>query len=287
MKIKQLPFVASALAMVGGLYLLAGPFQDDHSEAVTLLPLWGLLQLYEVAVLGMIAVLHRREIETLALRIISILFLADPIFFGHAFASGSLRTSVVLNGVALGLSLAKAWALGRACGHKISPWLAGWVAGALGFIHLFPVMIAVPAARPGQLATLLAGVAVASVLAVPLARFRPLGPVAIGAMAVHAWAAAFIHQLPPGSELFVPPLLAAACILPWPAFGWAPLAAAVLLTPFRTRAESFLSTKAGLGAALVTAAFALLGVGFLKSLRGRSAPAPAATAVPRAAGYRS
>jgi len=267
MNVKQLPYGASALAMVGGLYLLAGPFREDHSDLVRLLPLWGVLLAYEALVIGMIAVLHRRGVETAALRIVSILFLADPLLFGDAFASGTARAGLALNGAAFALSLGKAWALARAVDYRYSPWLAGWAAGALGFIHLYPSLIALPAARPGQLTASLAGAVALSVLAVPLLRSRRIGWAAVVAMALHHVVGSIVHHVPFEPHLLIPPLLAASCVLPWPRLGWAPLAAAVALTPARGRISSLLSTADGLGAGLVAAAFALLAFGFLRAVK--------------------
>src|SRR5262249_30440251 len=95
MNIKQLPWLASALSMTAGLYLLAGPFRTDRSDIAHLLPLWGVLTVYEVVVIGMIAVLRRRGVDTAALTLVSLFFLADPIFLGDAFASiGTLPGSL-------------------------------------------------------------------------------------------------------------------------------------------------------------------------------------------------
>ncbi len=270
MRVKQSPYAVSALAMLGGLYLLAGPFQEDHSDPARLLPLWGLLLFYEALVIGMIAFLRRQEIETVALRVVSLLFLADPLFFGDAFSGASFRTGLEFNGAAMAVSLAKAWALARASDYKVSPWLAGWVAGAFGFVHLFPTLIAVPAARPGQFNGMMAGVAWASAFSVPLLRTRKIGRVAVAAMALHALVSGGVHGIPFEPTFVIPPLVAAACLLPWPTPGWAPLAAAALLTPLRSSMTSFFSTRAGVGAALVAASFALLAAGFLRSLNGKT-----------------
>ncbi|HUR39370.1 MAG TPA: hypothetical protein VM222_07740, partial [Planctomycetota bacterium] len=75
--------------MTAGLYLLAGPFQNDRSDLQGLLLLWAVLTLYEFSVIGMIAVLRRRGGDTFALTLVALFFLADPVFMGDAFTSVS------------------------------------------------------------------------------------------------------------------------------------------------------------------------------------------------------
>jgi len=267
-KIKQLPWLASALSMTAGLYLLAGPFRSERSGPDRLVPLWALLTAYEFTVIGMIALLRRRGIETAALTIVSIFFLADPIFLGDAFASTSVEWSFLVNGAAGLLALLKAWTLTRARAFPLTPWLAGWVAAALIMICLVPSFIAASATRPAINAFLpQAASCVVAALAVPLFRLRRLGWIAIAALAVHFVAAGIVAATDFNIDLLSGPFAAAACVLPWPRWGWVPLLPALICSPLRPRAEKIAWTSDMVGGLLVGVAFLFLGVGLWRNLR--------------------
>jgi len=273
MKLTQLPWLASALCMTGGLYLLAGPFQSDRSDLGHLLPLFGLLTVYEGAVIGMIAVLRRRGVDTFALTLVSLFFLADPVFFGDAFTTISARSHVLLTSSAALISLLKAWALSRACGHILTPWRAGWVAAALILVNQIPNLNTATAIQPASVIPPLATCLLAG-LSVPLWRGGLLGRAAVAAMGVHFLATAVVSTLPFQLELLTGPLLALSALLPWPQLGWIPLPAALYTSPLRPRLQSVGSTSQGLGTLLVAAAFLFLGIGFWRSWRSTPAPAP-------------
>lgn len=261
--------------MTAGLYLLAGPFQTERSGVISLVPLWIVLTAYEFTVIGMIHVLRRRGLETTALTVVSVFFLADPIFLGDAVASTDLGASVLLNGLGAALGLVKAWALARARDYRASPWLAGQVAAAICLIHLIPTLIATSAIWPAPNAFLPQAVTwSAAALAVPLARSRWLGGAAIAALAAHFVASAGVGQVDFQPEFLTGPLLATSFLLPWPKFGWMPLPAALYTSPLRTRVDTLFSTLEGIGWMLVAGAFLLLGLGFWRSLRQAPAVEP-------------
>jgi len=268
MKLKQLPWLASALSMTTGLYLLAGPFQNDRAGIGPLIPLWAVLTAYEFVVIGMIGVLHRRGLETTALTIVALFFLADPVFLGDAFASASWRASFLVNGAAAVLALLKAWALARARGYSLTPWLAGWVAAAMILTFLIPTLIAAAATQPALHSVLPQALTWGmAALAVPLYRSGGLGRAAIAGMAVHFIASGVVVQMDFPLELLTAPQVAAACLLPWPRYGWIPLPTALYCSPLRSRLDGVLSTMEGMGWILVGGAFLLLGVGFWRSLK--------------------
>lgn len=272
MNIKQLPWLASALSMTAGLYLLAGPFQSDRSGLGTLLPLWAILTAYEFLVIGMIAVLHRRQLDSTALTVVALFFLVDPVFMGDAFASTDLRASFLVNGSVALVALLKAWTLGRARAFTLTPWLAGWIAAAMILIFLIPTLIAAAAIRPALKEFLPQAVTwIAAALAVPLARSKGLGRTVIAAMAVHFLASGIVAHLDFQLELLCAPQLALACVLPWPRWGWVPLPTALYTSPLRPRVSESLWTLQGAGWALVGAAFFFLGIGFWRTLK---VPAP-------------
>jgi hypothetical protein len=96
-------------------------------------------------------------------------------------------------------------------------------------------------------------------------------------MALHAAGAAIVNDVAGEVRFLLPPLAAAAGVLPWPRYGWAPLAAALILSPLRPKAAAFLSSDGGLGAALVAAAFLILAGGILWNLRPSARNGPPAT----------
>lgn len=267
MKPSPLPWLASALSMTAGLYLLAGPFQTERAGMGRLLAPWIALTVYEFVVIGMIAMLRQRSLDAAALAVVSLFFLCDPIFLGDAFASTHLHLSGWTNGAEVVLGLLKAWALSRALGFPLTPWLAGWVAAAIGLIHAIPTLIAMAATRPALYAylpqALTWGVAA---VAVPLARSRWPGRVAIGALAVHFVASGLVDQLDFNLELLAAPQVALACILPWPRFGWLPLPTALYCSPVRPRFASTFSSLESMGWGFVAVAFVFLGFGFWRSL---------------------
>jgi len=258
--------------MTAGLYLLAGPFRSERSDAAHLLPRFGVLTLYEFAVIGMIAILGRRGVGTAALRLVSAFFLADPVFLGDAFTSIDAGSGLLITGSAALLSLLKAWALARACAFPLTPWRAGWVSAALIGIHLIPNLNAAAGAQPAFVIAPLT-TAVLAALSVPLWRQDRLGRAAVAALGVHFVATFLVASLDFQLELLTGPLLAAAVLLPWPRFGWIPLPAAIYTSPLRPWLHGVGSTLEGVGAALVGIAFVLLGVGFWASLRTPAAPA--------------
>jgi hypothetical protein len=269
MNIKQLPWLGSALCMTAGLYLLAGPFQADRSDLTPLFPLWVVLTLYEIAVIGMIAVLRRRGVDTFALQVVSLFFLADPIFLGDAFASvGSAYLPVITIGAGL-LGIAKAWGLARACDYSLTPWRAGWVSAALFCLHQIPDLNAAAGTQPAIMISQLTTWGLAA-LSVPLWRVGRLGRFAVGALGVHFMASQIVASLDFQLEHATAPLLAMSALMPWPRLGWIPLPAALYTSPFRLWVKDHASTSQGLGTALVAGAFLLLGIGFWSSLR--SAP---------------
>jgi hypothetical protein len=266
--------------MTAGLYLLAGPFQSERTGLGRLTPPWVVLTVYEFLVIGMIAVLHRRGIETTALTIVSLFFLVDPVFMGDAFASTNPTGSFLVNGAAIFLALLKAWALCRAREYQVTPWLAGWVAAAMAMIFLIPTLIAASATRPALNAYLPQAVTWgAAALAVPLARSRWLGWAAIAALSVHFIASGIVAQMDFHLELLTAPQVAAACLLPWPRLGWLPLPSALYCSPLRPRLNTAFATMEGMGWLLVAGAFLFLGVGFWRSLR--TVPAPQPVEAPR------
>jgi hypothetical protein len=266
MKLKQLPFLASALALVAGLYALGGPFREERSSLLRIAPLAGLLVLYEALVIGAIALLRRRGVPAGSLRLIAVFFLLDPVFLGDAFASLHPAASLAFNGVSWLCSLGLAWGLARASAFTWTPWQAGWTAAALGFIHLSPTLIAGSAVRPAP--WFLAATLAASALAVPLLR-RPglLGAAFVAAFAVHLGASALVAGLRFDAQYLYGPLASASCLLPWPRLGWTPLALGAAVSPLREKGARLLGTTDGLGVLLVVAAFLLLGAGLLASLR--------------------
>jgi len=266
MKITQLPWLASALCMTIGLYLLAGPFQSDRSDLHHLVTLWAVLTLYEFSVIGMIAVLRRRGVDTFALALVALFFLADPVFMGDAFASVSGGSNLLLTTAAALVALGKAWSLSRACGYLLTPWRAGWVAAALIGVHQLPNLNAVAAAQPASVIPQIVTWAVAG-LAVPLWRDGRLGRAALGAVAVHFIATGIVSSLEFPLEFLTGPLLALSALLPWPRFGWMPLPLALYTSPLRPRLQSVGSTAQGIGTVLVAMAFLLLGIGFWRSLK--------------------
>ena len=271
MKITQLPWLGSALCMTFGLYLLAGPFRSERSDVLHLLPLWGVLTVYEFAVIGIVGFLRRRGVDVFALTLVSLFFLADPVFLGDAFAAiGGPGRAAISAALAL-LALGKAWALARACNLPLTPWRAGWASAALVMMTQIPNLNAATEAQPafvlGQLATwVLAG------LAVPLWREGRLGRALVGALAVHFLATAAVADLRLDLEHLTGPLLAMSALLPWPRLGWIPLPLALYTSPLRPHLKSATSSLEGVGTAFVAAAFVLLGVGFWRSVRA-SAPA--------------
>lgn len=273
MKLTQLPWLSSALCMTAGLYLLAGPFRGERSDAAPLLPLWAVLTVYEFVVIGMIGLLRRRGVDTFALTLVSLFFMADPVFLGDAFASTDGAPRLPISVTASLLALGKAWALVRACNVLVTPWRAGWVSAALVFIHQIPNLSAVTEAQPAfvcsQVATwILAG------LAIPLWREGRLGRSLAGVLAVHFLATAAVADLRLDLEHLAGPLLALAALLPWPRYGWMPLPLALYTSPLRPQIRSIGSSLESVGTALVAAAFVLLGVGFWRSLRSAPPPAP-------------
>jgi len=272
MKATQLPWLTSALCMTAGLYLLAGPFQSERAGVAHLLPLWALLTVYEFLVIGMIAVLRRRGADPSALTLVSIFFLADPIFMGDAFASVGSHEAFLISAGASALSLVKAWVLCRACGYSPTPWRAGWVSAALVSIHQIPNLNAATGTQPALVVSLLATWVLAA-LSVPLWRDGRLGRLAVGALLVHALATGLVSSLEFQLDHLTGPLLAVSALLPWPRYGWIPLPAALYTSPLRPWIKSQGSTTDGLGTALVAGAFLLLGIGFWRSLR-PGPPAP-------------
>ena len=254
--------------MTAGLYLLAGPFRAERSGLDRLLPLWALLTAYEFTVIGMIALLRRRGVETGALTIVAVFFLADPIFLGDAFASTSPGWSFLVNGAAGLLAILQAWTLSRARAHPLTPWLAGWVAAALFLICLVPSFIAASATRPAISEYLPAAAACAiAALAVPLIRGSRLGWAAAGALAVHFIATGIVSSIDFKIDFLTGPLVASAFLLPWPQWGWIPILPAIICSPLRSRAEKIAWSSDGVGALLVAAAFAFLGLGLWRNLR--------------------
>jgi hypothetical protein len=252
--------------MTAGLYLLAGPFQSDRSDLLHVLPLWGILTLYEFLVIGMITVLRRRGIDTAALTLVSLSFLADPVFFGDAFTSIGAASTLVLTSAAALVSILKAWALARACGYSTTPWRAGWIAAALILVNQIPNLNTATAIQPASVIPPLATCLLAG-LAVPLWREGPLGRAAVAALGVHFLATGVVASLPFQLELLTGPLLAVSALLPWPRLGWIPLPAALYTSPLRPRLQNISSTAQGLGTLLVGVAFLLLGIGFWRSLK--------------------
>jgi len=272
MKLTQLPWLGSALCMTAGLYLLAGPFRSERSDLTPLLPVWVVLTVYEASVIGMIAALRRRDIDTFALTLVSIFFLADPIFLGDAFGS---VTSAYLPLITIGaglLNVAKAGALAWACGYSLTPWRAGWVSAALFGLYQLPNLNAAAGTQPAIIVSQLTAWALAG-LSIPLWRGGRLGRIAAGALGVHFLATMAVSSLDLQLEHATGPLLAASAVLPWPRLGWIPLPAALYTSPLRPWIKGQTSTSHGIGAILVAAAFLFLGIGFWVSLR--SAP-PAA-----------
>src|SRR4051812_42932154 len=212
MKITQLPWLASALCMTAGLYLLAGPFQSDRSDLRHLLTLWTVLSLYEFSVIGMIAVLRQRGADTFALTLVALFFLADPVFMGDAFTSVSGGSNPLLTTAAALVALVKAWSLARACGYLLTPWRAGWVAAALIGVHQLPNLNAVAAAQPASVIPQIVTWVVAG-LAVPLWRDGRLGRAALGAVAVHFVATGIVSSLEFPMEFLTGPLLALSALL--------------------------------------------------------------------------
>lgn len=254
--------------MTAGLYLLAGPFQSERTGIDRLLPLWGLLTVYEFSVIGMIALLRRRDVETTGLTFVSLFFLADPVFMGDAFASTSPEGSLLVNAAAAILMVLKAWVLARVLSYPVTPWLAGWVAAALCLISLVPSFIAVSATRPVLKESLPILVTVAiSAIAVPLYRAGRLGRAAAAVVAVHFVAAAIVASLPFQLELVSAPFFALSALVPWPRWGWMPALAGLYCSPLRTRAEKVAWTTDGVGGLLVASAFLFLGLGFWRNLR--------------------
>src|SRR4051812_48801403 len=266
MKITQLPWLASALCMTAGLYLLAGPFQSDRSDLRHLLTLWTVLSLYEFSVIGMIAVLRQRGADTFALTLVALFFLADPVFMGDAFTSVSGGSNPLLTTAAALVALVKAWSLARACGYLLTPWRAGWVAAALIGVHQLPNLNAVAAAQPASVIPQIVTWAVAG-LAVPLWRDGRLGRAALGAVAVHFVATGIVSSLDFPMEFLTGPLVATSALLPWPRFGWMSLPLALYTSPLRPRLQSLGSTAQGIGTVLVALAFLLLGIGFWRNMK--------------------
>jgi hypothetical protein len=255
--------------MTAGLYLLAGPFQSDRSDLHHLLTLWTVLTLYEFSVIGMIAVLRRRGVDTFALTLVAIFFLADPVFMGDAFTSLSGGSNLLLTTAASLVALVKAWSLSRACGYLLTPWRAGWVAAALIGVHLLPNLNAVAAVQPASVIPQVLTWAVAG-LALPLWRDGRLGRAALGAVAVHFIATGIVSSLEFPVEFLTGPLVALSALLPWPRLGWMPLPAALYTSPMRPRLQSIGSTAQGVGMVLVGLAFLLLGIGFWRNLKAAS-----------------
>jgi hypothetical protein len=272
MQVKQLPWLASALCMTAGLYLLAGPFRADRSDVAHLLPLWAVLTLYEAVVIAMIAVLRPRGVDVSALTIVSLFFLADPIFLGDAFSSVSAQAYSPVHAAAGILALVKAWGLARACGFSLIPRQAAWLGAALVAFHQIPALDSLGGATDGSspwpqaVSWLLAG------LSVPLYRSGKLGRAAVAALGIHFTASLIVASLPFQRELLSGLLAASAALLPWPRFGWIPLPLSLYCSPLRPRLEKTAVTTQGWGMLLVGVAFLLLGVGFWRSLR--TAPKP-------------
>ncbi len=255
--------------MTAGLYLLAGPFRSERSDLAPLLPVWVLLTVYEAAVISMIAALRRRDVDTIALALVSIFFLADPIFLGDAFGSVT-GASLPLITIGAGLlNVAKAGALAWACGYPLTPWRAGWVSAALFGLYQIPNLNAATGTQPAIIASQLTAWALAG-LSIPLWRGGRLGRLAAGALGVHFVATMAVSSLDLQWEHATGPLLAASAVLPWPRLGWIPLPAAIYTSPLRPWIKGQASTSHGIGAILVAAAFFFLGIGFWVSLR--SAP---------------
>lgn len=262
--------------MTAGLYLLAGPFQSDRSDLAPLFPIWAVLTLYELAVIAMIAVLRRRGVDALALIVISLFFLADPVFLGDAFASvGSSHLAPITIAAGL-LGVAKAWALARACEFPLTPWRAGWVSAALFCLHQIPDLNAAAGTQPAIILSQLATWGLAA-LSVPLWRLGLLGRFAVGALGVHFIATQLVASLDFELEQATGPLLATSALLPWPRLGWIPLPAALFTSPLRPWIKGHASSSQGLGTALVAGAFLLLGIGFWSSLRSAPPRAPKET----------
>lgn len=261
--------------MTVGLYLLAGPLREDATTIERLAPVWIAFIAYEFLVIAAIAVLRRRGVPFHSLGIISCFFLADPIFLSNSFASIDPQAGLTLNLAAWAASLLKAATLARASGVKISPWLAGGVSGALGFIHLFPSLIAFPETLPVLPDAFWTGLWAASAIAVPLLWKLPkLGAFLVAAVGVHAAATGMVMSVEFELRYLTPPLLAAAIVLPWRRFSWIPATAAVACSPLRPAIRDFTPTQDGVGIVLVIAAFVLLGIGLLRSLARSRRPAP-------------
>lgn len=254
--------------MVAGLYLLAGPFRDERSSIFRLLPVWAILVFYEFTVIGAVAFLRRRGEDSRALTAVALFFLVDPIFLGDAFASTDPEVAVRLGCGAWVLSILKAGALAHATGFKVSPWQVGWAAAAFGFMHLFPSLIAFPAARPADFSDYFTlGMGVASGLTLPLLRAPRLGWLLAGGAFLHLAASGWVGGVVLEPRHFVAPLLALAVHLPRRRYSPLPLAAAVLCSPLRSGVAKFLSTADGIGIVCVAAAFILLAAGFLRNAR--------------------
>jgi hypothetical protein len=254
--------------MLGGLYVLAGTFREERGDIARLVPVWTVLLAYELIVIGMIAVLHRRGLNTDALTAVSLFFLMDVLFVGDAFAASDLRNGLCINFGAWGLALCEAWALARARDVKLSPWLAGWGAAALGFMTLYPSLIAFPASRPADFShAYWIGVWVASALVVPLARGRIVGWALAAGVMVHLAASGIVASAAIEPRFFTPPLIAATIILPWRNWRWIPLTGALLTSPLRPVLQESITTVDGIGVLLVAGAFGLLATGFLQAYR--------------------
>src|SRR5579883_2181903 len=253
MKITQLPSLASALCMTAGLYLLAGPFRAERSDLVSLLPVWVVLTAYEAAVLGMIALLRRRGVDTFALTLVAIFFLADPIFLGDA--AGSVSTGILpLITIGAGLlNVLQAGVLARISGYSWTPWRAGWVSAALFGLYQIPHLNAAAGTQPALMISQLAAWALAG-LSVPLWRDGRLGRLAVGALGVHFLATMAVSSLDLQLEHATGPLVAASAVLPWPRLGWIPIPAALYTSPLRPWLKSQAWTSRGIGELLVSVA---------------------------------
>jgi hypothetical protein len=266
MKPSQISFLASALLLTAGLYLLAGPFAEDRHELTRLLPTWGTLLAYEAAVLGMIRILRTRSLPHGTLTAVSMFLLGDPLFTGDAFASVHVGRGLAFNAAAAGFALGKAAALSWALGIRPSALQRAAAAAGLAAIHLLPSLVVRPSERPTDLALAAAWVALPPALL--LLRAGGLaGRAGAVALAVHVAASAAVAGAAFTWNLSTPLLLALSAALPWPRFGWIPLPLAVLTTPLRTWAGERVSLRDGIGVGLVLLAFGLLAFGFASSLR--------------------
>lgn len=254
--------LASALALLAGIMILAGPIRSERSDPIRLLTVWPFLLAYEFLLIAGIGLLRRRGEDVSWLTAIGILFLADPFFLGDAFASTDLDFGLRFNAAAWILSMLKAFLLARAAAVRIRPAPAAWSAAALFFVHFFPSFLGAYAARPPDFEhQTWAGIALASALMIPLPRILgKLGWAAAGALLAHLVATTLVASVHFRIEFLSPPLLAAALMVP--RWRWAPLAASVLASPVR-KLVTGLDLLDQFGAFLVALAFALLAWGLL------------------------